>query len=144
MLPGLIDNHLHIIRGGLNFNMELRWDGAFAQRRHEHVEAGGDHAAAAMGTRRWRLYRAPVRQRRRTARLNAAAPDTPVFLLHLSPRDLSGSLPSLPGGTPEPPGGGTAIDRLVAGKPNANILRDAGRVRTVRLPGQLSRHFMRE
>src|SRR6266481_156761 len=27
ILPGLIDNHLHIIRGGLNFNMELRWDG---------------------------------------------------------------------------------------------------------------------
>src|SRR5215470_16751481 len=26
-LPGLIDNHLHIVRGGLNFNMELRWDG---------------------------------------------------------------------------------------------------------------------
>ena len=26
-LPGLIDNHLHIIRGGLNFNMELRCDG---------------------------------------------------------------------------------------------------------------------
>ena len=26
-LPGLIDNHLHIIRGGLSFNMELRWDG---------------------------------------------------------------------------------------------------------------------
>jgi predicted amidohydrolase YtcJ len=27
VLPGLIDNHLHAIRGGLNFNMELRWDG---------------------------------------------------------------------------------------------------------------------
>jgi predicted amidohydrolase YtcJ len=27
VLPGLIDNHLHIIRGGLNYNMELRWDG---------------------------------------------------------------------------------------------------------------------
>jgi hypothetical protein len=27
VLPGLVDNHLHIIRGGLNFNMELRWDG---------------------------------------------------------------------------------------------------------------------
>jgi hypothetical protein len=24
VLPGLIDNHMHIIRGGLNFNMELR------------------------------------------------------------------------------------------------------------------------
>jgi hypothetical protein len=27
LLPGLIDNHTHVIRGGLNFNMELRWDG---------------------------------------------------------------------------------------------------------------------
>ncbi|RQR71509.1 MULTISPECIES: amidohydrolase family protein, partial [unclassified Burkholderia] len=26
-LPGLIDNHCHVIRGGLNYNMELRWDG---------------------------------------------------------------------------------------------------------------------
>src|SRR5438132_3245309 len=27
VLPGLIDNHLHIIRAGLSFNLELRWDG---------------------------------------------------------------------------------------------------------------------
>ena len=27
VLPGLIDNHTHVIRGGLNYNMELRWDG---------------------------------------------------------------------------------------------------------------------
>src|SRR6476469_438870 len=27
VIPGLNDSHLHIIRGGLNFNMELRWDG---------------------------------------------------------------------------------------------------------------------
>jgi predicted amidohydrolase YtcJ len=26
-IPGLCDNHIHVIRGGLNFNMELRWDG---------------------------------------------------------------------------------------------------------------------
>ena len=26
-VPGLNDSHLHVIRGGLNFNMELRWDG---------------------------------------------------------------------------------------------------------------------
>ena len=24
VLPGLIDNHTHVVRGGLNFNMELR------------------------------------------------------------------------------------------------------------------------
>lgn len=27
VIPGLIDSHTHIIRGGLNYNMELRWDG---------------------------------------------------------------------------------------------------------------------
>ena len=27
VMPGLIDSHMHIIRGGLNFNLELRWDG---------------------------------------------------------------------------------------------------------------------
>src|SRR4051794_28095124 len=27
VFPGLIDNHTHVIRGGLSFNMELRWDG---------------------------------------------------------------------------------------------------------------------
>ena len=27
VLPGLIDSHLHLIRGGLNYNLELRWDG---------------------------------------------------------------------------------------------------------------------
>src|SRR6266567_8076048 len=27
LIPGLNDSHLHVIRGGLNYNMELRWDG---------------------------------------------------------------------------------------------------------------------
>src|SRR5882757_1279645 len=27
VIPGLIDSHTHVIRGGLNYNMELRWDG---------------------------------------------------------------------------------------------------------------------
>src|SRR6201986_3532856 len=27
VIPGLIDSHMHITRGGLNSNMELRWDG---------------------------------------------------------------------------------------------------------------------
>ena len=26
-IPGLNDSHMHPIRGGLNYNMELRWDG---------------------------------------------------------------------------------------------------------------------
>src|SRR5262245_39432901 len=27
VIPGLNDSHIHVIRGGLNFNLELRWDG---------------------------------------------------------------------------------------------------------------------
>src|SRR6185295_9855335 len=27
VIPGLNDSHLHVIRGGLNYNLELRWDG---------------------------------------------------------------------------------------------------------------------
>src|SRR4030088_1850056 len=27
VIPGLYDSHLHVIRGGLNYNMELRWEG---------------------------------------------------------------------------------------------------------------------
>ena len=27
IVPGLNDSHIHVIRGGLNYNLELRWDG---------------------------------------------------------------------------------------------------------------------
>src|SRR5438105_13704999 len=27
VIPGLNDSHTHVIRGGLSYNMELRWDG---------------------------------------------------------------------------------------------------------------------
>jgi predicted amidohydrolase YtcJ len=27
VIPGLNDSHMHPIRGGPNYNMELRWDG---------------------------------------------------------------------------------------------------------------------
>ena len=30
IIPGLDDSHIHIIRGGLYYNLELRWDGVFS------------------------------------------------------------------------------------------------------------------
>src|SRR5438067_11829536 len=43
-VPGLNDSHLHVIRGGLNFNMELRWDGVPSLAKlHVEVEAAADH-----------------------------------------------------------------------------------------------------
>src|ERR1700719_2887239 len=91
-LPGLIDNHLHIIRGGLNFNMELRWDG---------VRSLGD--AMAMLKRQVAVTPSPQWVRvvggfsehqfaeKRLAtieELNTVAPDTPVFVLHLYDRAI--------------------------------------------------------
>src|SRR5262249_39031413 len=83
VLPGLIDNHLHIIRGGLNFNMELRWDGVRS-------------LADAMGLLKRQVAVTPPPQWVRVVggfsehqfeekrlptieELNAVAPDTPVF-----------------------------------------------------------------
>ena len=63
-IPGLIDSHLHVIRGGLNYNMELRWDGVptLADAMAHAEGAGARHAAAAVGARGRRVHRAPVRR----------------------------------------------------------------------------------
>ena len=64
VIPGLNDSHLHLIRGGLNYNMELRWDGvpSLGRRPADAEGAGPAHAAAAVGARGRRLDRVPVRR----------------------------------------------------------------------------------
>src|SRR5271154_6575964 len=136
VLPGLIDNHLHIIRGGLNFNMELRWD-------------GGRSLADAMAMLRRQVAITPPPQWVRVVggftehqfaekrlptidELNAVAPDTPVFLLHLYDRALLNGAALRAVGytkdTPEPPAGEIVRDAkgnptgLLLAKPNAAIL----------------------
>ena len=63
IVPGLNDSHIHLIRGGLNYHLELRWDGVRSlARRPPHAQGSGDsHAAAAVGARCWGLERVPVR-----------------------------------------------------------------------------------
>jgi predicted amidohydrolase YtcJ len=92
VVPGLIDSHTHIIRGGLSYNMELRWDGVRS-------------LADAMRMLKEQVDRTPapqwvrvvggftehqfVEQRLPTLdEINAIAPDTPVFILHLYDRAL--------------------------------------------------------
>lgn len=86
VLPGLIDNHLHIIRGGLNFNMELRWDGvrsladAMAMLRRQVAVTPAPQWVRVVGgftEHQFAEKRLPT-----IDELNAAAPDTPVFILH--------------------------------------------------------------
>ena len=161
VLPGLIDNHLHIIRGGLNFNMELRWDGVWS-------------LADAMAMLKKQVAITPPPQWVRVVggftehqfaekrlptidELNTVAPDTPVFLLHLYDRAiLNGAALRAVGytkDTPEPPGGEIVRDAkgnpsgLLLAKPNANILY-ATLAKGPKLPFEYqvnsTRHFMRE
>ncbi|WP_225617058.1 amidohydrolase [Variovorax sp. 38R] len=161
VLPGLIDNHLHIIRGGLNYNMELRWDG---------VKSLAD--AMGMLKRQVAITPAPqwvrvvggftehqfVEKRLPTlAELNAVAPDTPVFILHLYDRALLNGAALRAVGytkdTPAPPGGEIVRDSagnptgLLLAKPNAAILyATLGKGPKLPFDYQLNstRHFMRE
>jgi predicted amidohydrolase YtcJ len=161
VLPGLIDNHCHIIRGGLNFNLELRWDG---------VRSLAD--AMAMLTAQVAITPAPqwvrvvggftehqfAEKRLPTIEeLNAVAPDTPVFILHLYDRALLNGAALRAVGytkdTPEPPGGQILRDGsgnpngLLLAKPNAAILYST-LAKGPKLPLEYqvnsTRHFMRE
>ncbi len=161
VIPGLIDSHTHIIRGGLNYNLELRWDGV-----HSLTEA--------MRMLRAQVARTPAPQWVRVVggftekqfvekrlptlhEINAAAPDTPVFILHLYDRALLNRAALRAVGytrdTPAPPGG--IIERgadgqptgLLLANPNATLLY-ATLARGPKLPAEYqknsSRHFMRE
>ena len=161
VLPGLIDNHLHIIRGGLNFNMELRWDGVRS-------------LADAMGMLKRQVAITPPPQWVRVVggftahqfaekrlptidEINAVAPDTPVFLLHLYDRALLNGAALRAVGytkdTPAPPAGEIARDAngnptgLLLAKPNAGILYrtlDKGPKLPFDYQVNSTRHFMRE
>src|SRR3984885_13564567 len=161
VLPGLIDNHLHIIRGGLNFNMELRWDGvtsladAMAMLKRQVALTPPPQWGRVVGGftgNKFAEKRLPT-----IDEFNAAAPDTPVFILHLYDRAiLNGAALRVVGytkDTPEPPAGEIVRDAqgnptgLLLAKPNAAILY-ATLAKGPKLPFDYqvnsTRHFMRE
>jgi predicted amidohydrolase YtcJ len=160
-IPGLIDSHLHLIRGGLNYNMELRWDGIRS-------------LSVAMDMLRRQVQATPAPQWVRVVggftelqfaerrlptldELNAVAPDTPVFILHLYDRALLNRAALRACGytkdTPNPPAGELVRDGsgeptgLLLARPNAFILY-ATLAKGPRLPAEYQEnstlHFMRE
>ncbi|OHX20385.1 amidohydrolase [Chromobacterium sphagni] len=160
-LPGLIDNHTHIVRGGLNFNLELRWDGVRSLadamdmlRRQVAVTPAPQWVRVVGGFTEHQFVekRLPTLEE-----INAAAPDTPVFLLHLYDRALlNGAALRAVGYTRDtqpPPGGEIVRDAngnptgLLLAKPNAAILY-ATLAKGPKLPFDYqlnsTRHFMRE
>lgn len=87
VVPGLNDTHLHVIRGGLNYVLELRWDGvpslrqALAMLRDQAARTPKGQWVRVVGG--WSAEQFAERRPPTVAELNAAAPDTPVFVLHL-------------------------------------------------------------
>ncbi|MFD5708797.1 amidohydrolase [Streptomyces pharetrae] len=86
-VPGLNDSHLHVIRGGLNYVLELRWDGVrslaqgLAMLREQAARTPEGQWVRVVGG--WSAEQFAERRLPTVGELNAAAPDTPVFVLHL-------------------------------------------------------------
>jgi predicted amidohydrolase YtcJ len=161
VLPGLFDNHTHMVRGGLNYNLELRWDGVRSLadaldmlRRQVAITPAPQWVRVVGGFTEHQF----VEKRLPTIdEINAIAPDTPVFLLHLYDQALLNGAALRAVGytkeTPEPPGGEITRDAngnptgLLLAKPNAMILYST-LAKGPKLPFDYqvnsTRHFMRE
>ena len=161
VLPGLFDNHTHVVRGGLNYNLELRWDGvrsladAMDMLRRQVANTPAPQWVRVIGGFTEQQF---VEKRLPTIdEINAVAPDTPVFIMHLYDRALLNGAALRAVGytkeTPEPPGGEITRDAkgnptgLLLAKPNAMILY-ATLAKGPKLPFDYqvnsTRHFMRE
>ncbi len=161
VIPGLNDSHLHTIRGGLNYHMELRWDGvrsladALRSLKEQAKRTPPPQWVRVVGG--WSEFQFAERRMPTLEEINAAAPETPVFVLHLYDRAwLNGAALRAVGytkETPEPPGGTIQRDArgnptgLLIAKPNANILYATlarGPKLGIEDQANSSRHFMRE
>src|SRR4051812_35688607 len=160
-VPGLNDSHLHLIRGGLNYNMELRWDGvpsladALRMLREQARRTPPPQWVRVVGG--WTEFQFAERRMPTLAEVNAAALDTPVFILHLYDRAILNAAALRAAGytkdTPDPPGGEIQRDKqgnptgVLIARPNATILYNT-LAKGPKLPPayQLNstRHFMRE
>ncbi len=160
-IPGLNDSHTHVIRGGLHYNMELRWEGvpsvadALRMLKEQALRTPAPQWVRVVGG--WTEFQFAERRMPTLDEINAAAPDTPVFILHLYDRALLNRAALRAVGfnrdTPDPPGGviyrnrqGDPSGMLIA-EPSALILYSTlARGPVLPFEDQLnsSRHFQRE
>ncbi|KJJ85885.1 TIM-barrel fold metal-dependent hydrolase [Candidatus Omnitrophus magneticus] len=161
VIPGLNDSHLHVIRAGLYYNLELRWDGvssvseALYMLKEQAKRTPPPQWVRVIGG--WNEWGFREKRMPTLDEINSAAPDTPVFILHLYDCALLNRAAlralGMDKNTPNPPGGLIARDAsgiptgLFIAEPNALILYS-----TISMAPKLSfddqlnssRHFMRE
>jgi predicted amidohydrolase YtcJ len=135
-IPGLNDSHLHLIRGGLNYNMELRWDGvpslslALEMLKNQVFKTPPPQWVRVIGG--WSEFQFSEKRMPTLQEINAIAPETPVFILHLYDRALLNAAALRAVGytkdTPDPIGGRIERDKngnptgVLIAEPNATIL----------------------
>ncbi|KAF2338409.1 amidohydrolase [Flavobacterium tistrianum] len=159
--PGINDSHIHLIRGGLNYNLELRWDGvpsladALRMLKEQVDRTPNPQWVRVVGG--WSEFQFAERRMPTLEEINAIAPDTPVFILHLYDRAIMNRAALRAVGynknTPAPPGGHIERDSngeptgLIIATPNAMILYSTlAKGPTLSYEHQINstRHFMKE
>ncbi len=161
VIPGLNDSHMHVIRGGLSYNLELRWDGvpsladALRMLKEQAQRTPPGQWVRVIGG--WSEFQFAERRMPTLDEINAVSPNTPVFILHLYCRGILNKAALRACGytkdTPNPPSGEIQRDTngnptgLLIARPNAGILY-ATVGKQPKLPPEhqmnSSRHFMRE
>jgi len=161
VIPGLNDSHLHLIRGGLNYNMELRWDGvpslayAMEMLKEQVRRTPPPQWVRVIGG--WSEFQFAEKRMPTLEEINAISPDTPVFILHLYDRAILNAAALRAVGytkeTPDPIGGRIERDKngnptgILIAEPNAMILYSTlAKGPKLNLNDQMNstRHFMRE
>lgn len=161
VVPGINDSHIHLIRGGLNYNLELRWDGvpsladALRMLKEQVDRTPSPQWVRVVGG--WSEFQFAERRMPTLEEINAIAPETPVFILHLYDRALMNRAALKAVGytknTPAPPGGQIERDSngeptgLIIATPNAMILYSTlAKGPKLSYEHQLNstRHFMKE
>ncbi len=128
VIPGLNDSHTHLIRGGLNYNMELRWEGAPSLADAlRMLKRQADRTPPPQWVRvvgGWSEFQFAERRMPTLDEINAVSANTPVFILHLYGRALLNRAALAALGitrdTPDPPGG--TIERTASGLPKGLLL----------------------
>jgi predicted amidohydrolase YtcJ len=161
VIPGLNDSHLHLIRGGLNYNLELRWDGvpsladALRMLKEQARRTPPPQWVRVVGG--WTEFQFAERRMPTLDEINEVSQETPVFVLHLYDRAMLNAAALRACGytkdTPNPPAGEIQRDKqgnptgLLIAQPNAMILY-ATLAKGPKLPFDdqvnSTRHFMRE
>jgi len=136
VIPGLVDSHNHFIREGLNYNLELRWDGVqslsegLAMLREQVKRTPSPQWVRVVGG--WSEYQFSERMMPTLDEINEISPTTPVFVMHLYHCALLNRAAiqavGYDKGTPNPPAGEIQKDKdgnptgWLVSRPNAAIL----------------------